>query len=117
MVVPRAGAQIEAELRRWPGVASAPHRFGGQEYRLGRREIGHVHGDSLVDIPFPRRVRDAVLAAGMAQAHHVLPESGWVSKFLETEQDVVQAVSLLRQSYELAKEQQMRRDAAGDPAG
>ena len=45
-------------LASWPGVEAHPHRFGGTEYRIGKREIGHIHGDALVDIPFPTKVRE-----------------------------------------------------------
>lgn len=93
---------IQVEVSAWEGVAAYPHRFGGVEYRLGRREIGHVHGERLVDIPFPKRVRDELIAAGQAQAHHILPESGWVSVYLRTPEDVTRAIALLRRSYELA---------------
>ena len=30
--------QILREVSAWPGVTTAPHRFGGIEVRLGRRE-------------------------------------------------------------------------------
>ena len=66
----------------WPGVTAEPHRFGGIEYRYGRKEMGHVHGDRLADLPFPRRIHDQVIAAGQAQPHHVLPETGWVSRWI-----------------------------------
>jgi hypothetical protein len=97
-----AGERIRKAVLRWPGVTGQPHRFGGLEYRVGRREIGHVHGDSLVDIPFPRRVRDELVAAGQARLHHVLPESGWVSVPLARSADVEGAIALLRLSYEAA---------------
>ncbi len=84
------------------GIAAAPHRFGGTEYRLGRREIGHVHGDSLVDIPFPKKVRGELVAAQRAEPHHILPESGWVSIFLKQEADVERAIELLQYSFEIA---------------
>lgn len=100
---------IDSVLGTWPGVSSYPHRFGGREYRFGRREIGHVHGDYLVDIPFPKRVRDEVIALGLAQKHHVLPESGWVSVRLHSEQDLERAISLLRRSYDLAVSQKEKR--------
>ena len=104
------GRETRAErIRRvvltWPGVEAAPHRFGGTEYRLGRREIGHVHGQSLVDVPLPRRVRDDLISSGRARPHHVLPESGWVSVPLRSMQDVVSALEILRQSYDLASAQ------------
>jgi hypothetical protein len=86
-------------------VTAHPHRFGGTEYRLGRREIGHIHGDYLVDIPFPKKVRDEIVAAGRAEPHHILPESGWISFYLREPADVERAISLFRQSFELAMKQ------------
>ncbi len=53
--------------RGWPGVTAHPHRFGVTEYRLGKRELGHIHGDQLVDIPLPNKVRDKIIAAGRAE--------------------------------------------------
>ncbi len=112
MVVPGAAALISQALAAWKGVEAQPHRFGGVEYRLGQREIGHVHGNHLVDIPFPRRVRDEVVAAGLARPHHILPDSGWVSLYLQQPADVQQAITLLRRSYDLAVEQRRKRGAA-----
>ncbi len=100
---------IEHEVLSWQGVAAYPHRYGGTEYRLGKREIGHVHGEYLVDIPFPKKIRDEVLAAGRAEPHHVLPGSGWVSFYLREAGDVKRAVDLLRLSYRLAMRQKSRK--------
>jgi Luciferase len=63
----------------WRASSAAPPRFGGTEFRLGKRELGHLHGDALVDLPFPRKVRDELVAKGRARPHHVRPASGWVS--------------------------------------
>lgn len=100
-----AQARITDAVTSWPGVTAQPHRFGGVEYGIGKREIGHIHGDQLVDIPFPRKVRDGIVAAGRAQPHHILPETGWVSFYLRQETDVEQAIALLRESYEIAIKQ------------
>ena len=105
MSVRGANEQITQVVLSWQGVTAQPHRFGGTEFRLGRREVGHIHGDHLVDIPFPKRVRDEVVAAGRAEPHHILPESGWVSFYLRQADDVPQAITLLRQSFELALKQ------------
>lgn len=94
--------QITETVLTWPGVERAPHRFGGTEFRLGRRELGHLHGDRLVDIPFPRKLRDELIAEGLARPHHVLPESGWVSFWIESAEDVERVIALFRQSYERA---------------
>lgn len=109
MSVRGARDQITKALLSREGVEAHPHRFGGTEYRLGKREIGHIHGDHLVDIPFPTRVRREVVAAGQVQPHHVLPESGWVSLYLHEHADVERAIALLQRSYEIAKAQLARR--------
>src|SRR5260370_10762855 len=76
MAVSGAKERIDAAVQGWPGITSQPHRFGGTEYCLGRREIGHVHGDSLVDIPFPKTVRHELVPGGGAEPHHILPAVG-----------------------------------------
>src|SRR5258708_35535613 len=99
-----AKERIEGALQGWAGISSQPHRFGGTEYCLGRREIGHVHGDSLVDIPFPKTVHHELVTGGRAEPHHILPDSGWVSIYLRQASDVDRAIELLRLSFEIAKQ-------------
>ena len=105
MSVHGAAQSIKAGVSAWEGITAHPHRFGGTEYRLGSREIGHVHGDTLVDIPFPTRVRNELVATGQAVPHHVLPDSGWISFPIEEPEDVEKASALLRRSYDLAVNQ------------
>ena len=71
--------RVEAAAAEWPGVTVEDHRFGGREFRLGTREVGHLHGDRQADIAYPRPVRDAVVGAGLAGPHHLFPDSGWVT--------------------------------------
>ncbi len=102
MSVFSAHEQIVKVVLSWEGVTAHSHRFGGTEFRLGKREIGHLHGDHLVDIPFPKKVRDEIVATGRAEPHHILPDSGWVSFYLQEIADVERAIALLKQSFELA---------------
>jgi hypothetical protein len=111
MPVQGALSKITQAVSAWEGMHPEPHRFGGIEYCLGRREVGHVHGDSLVDIPFPVKVRNEIVQSGEAQAHHLLSESGWVSIYLHRSEDVDRAIQLLRRSYDLAIQQKMRRQS------
>lgn len=108
MTDPSNADRILTAVTGWEGVSVSPHRFGGTEFRLGRREIGHVHGNRLVDIPFPSRVRDALVEAGEAAPHHLLPDTGWVSIYLHEPADVERAIALLYRSYELARGQKQR---------
>ena len=105
MSVRGASKQIIDTLLTWNGMEAHPHRFGGTEFRMGRREIGHIHGDYLVDIPFPKKIRDEIVSAKEAQPHHILPETGWISFYLREEGDIVKAIDLLKRSYEIALKQ------------
>ena len=109
-----AQTRVTDAVTSWPGVTVQTHRFGGVEYGIGKREIGHIHGDHLVDIPFPKKVRDAIVAAGRAQPHHILPDTGWVSFYLRQESDVEQAIALLRESYEIAIKQKSKTREVND---
>jgi hypothetical protein len=95
-----AGGSVQREVGGWPGVTVLPHRFGGVEFRLGRVELGHLHGDTLADLPFPRTIRDELVGSGRARPHHVLPDSGWVSRPIQGPDDVAEVVALFRLNYE-----------------
>jgi hypothetical protein len=79
------GARIADEVGSWDGVVTQPHRFGGVEFTVGRREIGHLHGSRLADIPFPVRIRE---------------QSGWISYWIRGQEDVTPVIELFRMSYE-----------------
>ena len=97
-----AKKRITEAVTSWGEITLAPHRFGGTAFMLGKRELGHIHGDSLVDIPFPKPVRDELVSTGQAEPHHILPDSGWISFFLKSEADIDHAIKLMRTSFELA---------------
>ena len=57
-----------------------------------------MHTGGIVDIPFPRPVRDALLADGLAETHHWVPNSGWITLRIRSEQDFDHALWLMRLS-------------------
>ena len=81
------------------GVLAHPHRFGGKEFRFGNAEIGHLHPNGTLDIPFPRAVRNALLEEGQAEEHRWVPNSGWTTFHVRREADVAHAIELMRLSY------------------
>jgi hypothetical protein len=91
---------IERELLTWPGVTAGSHRFGGREFRVGNREIGHLHGGEVADLPFTRSLREELVSHGEVSPHHHLPNSGWVSFYIKSEQDIPAALALFRRNYE-----------------
>jgi len=97
--------QVRETVASWEGVTTHNHRFGGVEFRLGRRELGHLHR-AIADLPFPRRIRDDLVAAGRARPHHVLPESGWITVPMRTDADVANVIELFRQNYDRGRSAQ-----------
>jgi Family of unknown function (DUF5519) len=101
------GARIEQEVGSWEGVTVHPHRFGGVEFRLGRRELGHLHS-TWADLPFTRRIREMLLETGRAEPHRA-GVNGWVSHPLDED-----AIELFRLSYERAQVARAVRESRGE---
>jgi len=58
-----------------------------------------VHAGGIVDIPFPRSLRDALLKNGLAEEHRWVPNSGWITFRIRDEEDLKHALWLMRLSY------------------
>lgn len=97
------GADLTEVLLTWAGVTKHPHRFGGVEFQLNGKEIGHLHGNHLFDLLLPKAERDRWIEEGKARPHHMYPDSGWVSVYLNTEQDVAYAIEIARSKYDQIK--------------
>lgn len=96
---------IEKEILSWPYVTVGSHRFGGIEFRLNKKEMGHIHSEGLADIPFPMKTRDELVNSGLVKPHHVLPQSGWVSYWFHNseKEDIATVIDLFKLRYELLK--------------
>jgi hypothetical protein len=97
---------IKKEILNWPYVTAEPHRFGGLEFRLNKREMGHIHGDKLADLLFPMDTRNKLVNSGHASPHHILPQSGWVSFWIKGEKDIPQVIELFKMRYDYLKSKQ-----------
>ena len=98
-----AAEQIITAVTSWEGVRSAPGQFGATAFQLGRREIGHIHADGVADLPFPHHLHDQLIAAGRAEPHRYLPQSGWVTFAITQPNDIDDAIELFRLSYDHAR--------------
>ncbi len=67
---------VEREVGGWPGVTVGDTGRGGTGFYYGGVELGHLHGDSFADLPFPKKVRDELIVEGRASVHPPLPDSG-----------------------------------------
>jgi Family of unknown function (DUF5519) len=93
--------QITDEVTSWPGVTAGPGRRGEFAFRLGRRELGHLHGDHAAHFSFPGEVWDELTAAGRIVEHPVFPgRRGPAARRIETEEDVRDVIAMMRLNYD-----------------
>lgn len=96
-----AGDRITDEATSWPGVHDEPGSRGERSIRLGRRELGHLHGDRVLHIGFPKAEWHELRDAGRIDFHPVFPgKAGYASRAIRDEADVADVVALLRRNYD-----------------
>ena len=100
---------IEREVLGWQGVTTGDTGRGGLQFSYGRVELGHLHGSSFADLPFPKKVRDELIAQGRASVHPPLPDSGWVRRKMDGPEDAQAVIELFRMNYDRAKARAERR--------
>ena len=95
-----ASERITEEVATWPGVTAGPGSRGEFSFRLGRREIGHLHGDHALHIGFPKKVWHELHDQGRIDYHPVFPgKPGYASRRIETDEDVRDAAGALKGWY------------------
>jgi hypothetical protein len=98
-----ASERITEEVTSWPGVEAGPGRRGEFAFWVGRREIGHLHGDYAAHFSFPKDVGIALREQGRVADHPVFPgKPGPAARAIEDEADVRDVVELLRLNYDRA---------------
>jgi hypothetical protein len=96
-----ASHEITEEVTTWPGVEAGPGRRGEFSFRVGRREIGHLHGDRAAHFSFPKDVWTELHDAGRVVDHPVFPgKVGPAARRIEGEADVRDVIELLRLNYD-----------------
>jgi hypothetical protein len=96
-----AGERITEEVTSWPGVQAGEGERGEFSFKLGRREIGHLHGDRVLHIGFPKAVWHELHDAGRIDYHPVFPgRPGYASRAIRSEEDVQDVIALLRLNYD-----------------
>jgi hypothetical protein len=98
-----ASEQITREVTSWPGVEAGTGRRGEFAFKVGRREIGHLHGDRAAHFSFPKEVWTDLFAQGRVVHHPVFPgKQGPAARAIEDEADVQDVIRLLRLNYDRA---------------
>ncbi|WP_228430588.1 luciferase domain-containing protein [Baekduia soli] len=98
---PTPSERITAEVGSWPGVQSGTGRRGEFAFRVGDREIGHLHGDLSAHFGFPRDVGARLREDGRVGPHPVNPHSTkMAARALTTDADVQDVIALMRLNYD-----------------
>ena len=99
--VQTASERITADVTSWPGVEAGPGRRGEFAFTVGRREIGHLHGDHAAHFSFPKQVWAELTEQGRIVPHPVFPDSiGPAARRIEGEEDVRDVIELMRLNYD-----------------
>jgi hypothetical protein len=96
-----ASERITGEVTSWPGVEAGPGRRGEFAFKLGRRELGHLHGDHAAHFSFPKDVWRELHAEGRIVHHPVFPgKEGPAARRIDDARDVEDVIALMRLNYE-----------------
>jgi Family of unknown function (DUF5519) len=96
-----ARQRITSEVTSWPGVEAGPGDRGAFAFKVGRREIGHLHGDHAAHFGFPKDVWIELREQGRIDPHPVFPASqGPAARRIETEDDIREVIELMRLNYD-----------------
>ena len=102
-----ASQTITTEVTSWPGVTAGPGRRGEYAFKVGRREIGHLHGDHAAHFSFPKDVWAELHEQGRIVDHPVFPgKVGPAARRIEDEDDVRDVIALMRLNYDRAAARQ-----------
>lgn len=93
--------RIIAEVTSWPDVRAQTGRRGELSLRLGRRELGHLHGDHAAHFSFPRELWAQLHVDGRITEHPVFPgRVGPAARRIAGDDDVHDVIALMRLNYE-----------------
>ena len=96
-----ASQRITDEVTSWPGIEAGPGRRGEFAFRVGRREIGHLHGDHAAHFSFPGGTWAELRDQGRITEHPVFPNRvGPAARRIETDADVRDVIALMRLNYD-----------------
>jgi hypothetical protein len=92
---------ITDEVTSWPGVEAGTGRRGEFSFTVGRREIGHLHGDHAAHFGFPKNLWTELFEQERIDYHPVFPgKPGFGARRIETDDDVRDVIELLRVNYD-----------------
>ncbi|WP_295674213.1 luciferase family protein [uncultured Mucilaginibacter sp.] len=90
---------IHYEVLRWEGITECRHKYGGLQFDCSGKEVGHIHGNGILDILFSKKIKEQLLAEGKIKDHHIFANTGWISFYITQKEDAAYAIKLLWLSW------------------
>lgn len=98
-----ASERITEAVTSWPGVTAGYGKRGEFAFKVGRREIGHLHGDHAAHFFFPKEIWSQLHEQGRIVPHPVFPDrEGPAAREIENDEDVRDVIALMRINYDEA---------------
>ena len=98
-----ASERISEEVTSWDGVSAGHGDRGEFSFKVGRREIGHLHGDRVAHFGFPKDVWTELFDQGRIDYHPVFPgKPGFGARDIAGESDVRDVIAIMRINYDRA---------------
>jgi Luciferase len=92
---------ITGEVTSWAGVTAGTGSRGEWSFKAGAREIGHLHGDRVAHLGFPKAIWQELYDAGRIDYHSAFPgKKGWGARYIADDDDVRDVIALLRLNYD-----------------
>jgi Family of unknown function (DUF5519) len=119
MTEPRKASHwITDEVTSWPGVTAADGRRGEFAFKIGPRQLGHLHGDHAAHLPFPKDVWQVLYDEGRIDYHPVFPgKPGHASRRIENDADVRDVIAMIRMNYDRVIERFGLPERDAEPVG
>ena len=100
--------EIEKEVLSWKGTSVQLHKYGGVQFNVGQKELGHIHGNGLLDMLLTKADQEHLVKTGRVTQHHGFKNSGWISFYIRTADDKKFALDLLEYGHRLKKQDRVR---------
>jgi hypothetical protein len=102
MTAPRTASDlITEEVTSWPGVVTGMGVRGEWGFNVGRRQLGHLHGDRVAHFSFPKAVWAELFDQRRITYHSAFPgKVGMAARIIADDDDVREVIALMRLNYE-----------------
>jgi len=107
--------RISSEVGSWPGVEVDDGELGELAFKVGTRELGHLHGEHAAHFGFPKSLWHMLHEQGRIEGHPVFPgKIGPASRRIDTDDDVRDVIEMMRLNYDrtISRTQPERRATA-----